>query len=521
MPIFYYCFSTGKGPKISTALLKPPTTKPQMQSSEVIDNKDRDNDDDGDDDDDDDDGIDRSNFTTAPRDFSVRGEVFILITHLFLSKKSLTAVFPDHLSFPPATDSPTIVSQVNDKAGGDDSTAPVDQREHRNTNRDNRVLRVKEDHVTVRRVLVVSDVDILSQNWTVIQQGGRQLRLLFRIEELRDRVLDLVKGGQAAMTTFMKVDVEDCYHITKAADASESFLGFIVVDVEHDRLLCQDVLTLFDRDVFSCSVLLNDPVVVTPQHSDLDAGITFVLSGQKTFRVLTAGTKTKMGSKKLWPRTDSDPPLGWQDIVVDAGCAVFVPKGRPHCVLSSDSTIAISLTFKQALPKTRPSTNCVDGSFPDMFSPPSPTTSPPPSLGEAAATRDKASATPVEVSATHAETTATLAKASATFPVVLPGQTSNSALVCSPASNVRLTRSQVLQQKDSSISTSSKKLDKKRHDDASTRSEVQGTGAEAVPKRRRQLEAEPPSSLPEPNETDAKDLADLPQQEDSIAEEVY
>ena len=232
------------------------------------------------------------------------------------------------------------------------ATSPTDQPARRASSPDRRVLRVKEGHETVRLVQNVSDIDMSSQTWTVIKQGCRQLSLLFEIDELRDRVIDIVNRGQATLTTFDKVDVGDCCHMTKPVDVSIGFLGFIVVDVGYRLLLSSETSTLFDREVFSCSVLVNDPAVVTPQHSDLDAGITFVLRGQKTFRVLTTNwKKSKMGSKRLWARTDSDPPTGWQDIVVDAGCALFVPKERPHCVLSSDNSIAVSLTFKQALPK--------------------------------------------------------------------------------------------------------------------------------------------------------------------------
>ena len=195
----------------------------------------------------------------------------------------------------------------------------------------------------------IDAVDISSRLWGLVRRGVDGLTLTRNVNEIREWVQELVEQDHATLNTFTSFEVGDCDHTTLKTDRSKEFMGFIAVDVHHTDSIVQELKAPSLGNVHSCTVLINDSRVVSTRHADMDAGLTFVVKGEKIFRVLTSDkTRTTSTSPDIWPSSNSDPPRHWHDIVVQAGDVIAVPPNRPHCVMSCPDTIAVSLTFKQA-----------------------------------------------------------------------------------------------------------------------------------------------------------------------------
>ena len=195
----------------------------------------------------------------------------------------------------------------------------------------------------------IENVDVSSKVWGLVRRGMDGLTLTRDIDDIRGWVQEAVDQQQATLNTFASFKIGDCDHTTLKTDKSQSFTGFIAVDVYHADLIVKELKAPSLGPVHSCTVLINDTRVVSSRHVDMDAGLTFVVRGRKTFRVLSSTqSRTTFTSKDIWPSSESDPPQNWHDIVVETGDAIAVPPNRPHCVMSTADTIAVSLTFKQA-----------------------------------------------------------------------------------------------------------------------------------------------------------------------------
>jgi hypothetical protein len=195
----------------------------------------------------------------------------------------------------------------------------------------------------------IENVDVSSKVWGLVRRGMDGLKLTRDVDAIRGWVQEVVDHQHATLNTFASFEVGDCNHTTLKTDKSQMFMGFIAVDVHHADLIVKELKAPSLGPVHSCTVLINDTRVVSSQHADMDAGLTFVVRGRKTFRVLSSTqSRTTFTSKDIWPSSESDPPQNWHDIVVETGDAIAVPPNRPHCVMSAADTIAVSLTFKQA-----------------------------------------------------------------------------------------------------------------------------------------------------------------------------
>jgi hypothetical protein len=195
----------------------------------------------------------------------------------------------------------------------------------------------------------IENVDVSSKVWGLVRRGMDGLTLTRGVDDIRVWVQEAVDQQHATLNTFKSFKIGDCDHTTLKTDKSQTFTGFIAVDVHHADLIVKELKAPSLGPVHSCTVLINDTMVVSSRHADMDAGLTFVVRGRKTFRVLKCTTsRTTFTSKDIWPSSDSDPPENWHDIVVETGDAIAVPLNRPHCVMSTADTIAVSLTFKQA-----------------------------------------------------------------------------------------------------------------------------------------------------------------------------